>query len=106
MKKSILFTTLILTFALSVQSQDKYEFTIIEYSTFEGKLAISKDGLEFGSEKVDVGSGFNANPLLAKVKEFQEKGWEIMSFNTLLAGNNTNRNNEIYFAYLRRKKTS
>lgn len=104
MKKShILLTIVFLMFAYYSKSQDKYEFTIIEYSTFTSSLSISKDGIDFGSEKIAVGSGHNANPLLLKVKEFQDKGWEVMSFNTLLGGNN-NDFNKVHMAYLRRKK--
>ena len=104
MRKNIFFTAVCMLFIFCAQSQEKYEFAILEYSTYDGLLSISKDGLEFSKEKTEAASGYNANPLLTKIKDWQEKDWEVMQFNTVLAGREGNKNNEIYFAYMRRKK--
>ena len=100
----------LLTFALVVASlitsaQDKYEFMIIEYSSISFEVLVSIDGLEFKKEKANFSnqdkSGYNANPLLNKVKEYQDQGWEVMSFNSTIGGTSA----EMHFAHLRKKKT-
>lgn len=59
---------------LALKAQEKYEYLIIEYVTWAGKINISIDGKEFTKENVDYSkhdkSGYNANPLLEKVKEY------------------------------------
>ena len=50
-------------------------------------LAISINGTEFKTEKIVIeksqDSYFNTNPLLKKVNEYQDKGWELMSLTAL-----------------------
>ncbi len=105
MKTKHLFFTIALFFSIAfMNAQDKYEFAIIEYNTFHYDLSVSIDGKEYKKEKVDFSnqekSGFNANPFLNKVKEYQDKGWEVMSFNSSTLGGGSQ---EVHFAYLRKK---
>lgn len=115
MKSNILITAAFTVLSFFLPAQDKYQFLVIEYSTMDGKIAVSIDGLEFQKSKVDYDkhdkSGFNANPILEKVNEFQDKDWELMSFNTQIAGRTmpgtnpvTYNDQEIWFAYMRKKK--
>ena len=97
-----------IAFLMSVfffKAQDKYEFMIIEYNTVDYDLITSIDGLQFMREKADFTSqqksGFNANPFLIKVKEYQDKGWEVISFNSGITSSNYK---EVHFAHLRKKK--
>jgi len=109
--KHILFTIALFFSVTFINAQDKYEFMIIEYSTMDNVVSSSIDGIEFKKEKINWGkhdqSGYNANPLLEKVKEYQDKDWELMSFNTQIGGTSftggSNNSSEIYFAYLRKK---
>jgi hypothetical protein len=95
-----------------VRAQDKYQFMIIEYSTLDNDVTMSIDGKEFLKERVDFEgqkkSGYNANPLLKKVSEYQDQDWEVMSFDAEIGGaatsNYSGNSSEIYFAYLRKKK--
>ncbi len=109
--KHILFTIALFFSVIFINAQDKYEFMIIEYSTMDNVVSMSIDGLEFKKEKINWDkhdkSGYNANPLLEKVKEYQDKDWEVMNINTQIGGGYTQggstNNSEIYFAYLRKK---
>lgn len=84
---------------------------IIEYSTLDNVFSLSIDEIEFKNDKIDFSkhtkSGNDANPLLEKVKEYQNKDWEVMSFNTQIGGTyvsgGSSNSSEIYFAYLRKK---
>ena len=104
-RQTILTITLIFSSFL-INAQDKYQFMIIEFNSYSSQVTVSMDGTELKKEKVDYGNqdigDYNANPLLSKVKEYQDKEhWEIMGFNTLLRGTH-----EVYFAFLRKKKTN
>ncbi len=103
--KQLLFTLALFLSVAFIKAQDKYEFMIIEYTTFKYEIGISIDGKEFQKEKADFTSqeksGYNANPLLLKVKEYQDKGWELMNFNSAINGGTTA---EVHFAHLRRKR--
>lgn len=95
--------TLLICLSQLVSAQDKYDFIIIEYTSINGIIGSSINGEEFRKERVDPKfnpSGYNANPLIARVKEWQEKEWEVMSFDVKMIGSN-----EVYFAYLRKKQT-
>ena len=95
--------------SIVILAQDKYELCIIEYFPKKKILSISKNGTEHSDEVIasslDANNNsqcnYNANPLLEKVKLFQEKDWEVVT----LSVSNTKRNNKnkMYFAYLRRK---
>ncbi len=103
MKKFLLIAAFLVAANIAF-AQDKYEFMTITYElSGSSSITMSIDGKEFLSEKVSLPKGsnseFNMNPLLAKVKEFQDKGWEVMSFNTAVS--------TFYFhiAYLKKKKS-
>ena len=102
--KQLLFTLALFLSVAFIKAQDKYEFAIIEFATIRNYISVSIDGKEFTSEKVEyVGqekSGYNANPILLKVKEYQDKGWEVMSFNSSINGATSD---EVHFAHLRKK---
>ena len=106
-KKSILLVLLVFS-AFVNMAQEKYEFmTITYYITLSSKVTlISIDGKDFLKEEValekEAADKCNTNPLLLKVKEYQDKNWEVMSFNTVLAPTNTV--GYLHIAYLRRKK--
>lgn len=101
--RNLILVVALSTLVLFAKAQDKYQFMIIEYTTAPFKLlTVSIDGEKFTKEGIDPkfnGSGYNANPLLAKVKEFQSNDWELMAFDTKLLNNSS----EIYFAYMRKK---
>jgi hypothetical protein len=103
MKKLFLIAVLIISANIAF-AQDKYEFMMITYEVSGAStIAVSIDGKEFLSEKVSLpkgsNSGFNVNPLLSKVSEYQDKGWELMSFSSSVSA--------YYFhvAYLKKKKS-
>lgn len=102
--KKILLTFAFIAFISFVNAQDKYDFAIIELRTFLKEICISLNGKEFIVEKVDYLNQpkeiTNANPFLNKVLEYQDKGWEVISFNSIAGGNSTS----TYTAYLRKKQ--
>ncbi len=92
---------------LLTKAQDKYQFMVIEYSTSRwNTLSVSIDGTEYIQSDADYKgqkkSGYNANPLLNKVKEYQDVGWEVMNFNSFVVA--ADGFPEYHFAYLRKKK--
>jgi len=86
MKTKRIFLTIafLLAVVLFTHAQEKYEFMIIEYQNFG--LSMSIDGVDYKFEEPDFTgqkrTSYNTNPLLNKVKEYQEKGWEVMNFET------------------------
>lgn len=86
-----------------VRAQEKYEFMIIQYRNLQ--LSISIDGVDYKYEEPDFTgqkrTTFNANPLLNKVKEYQEKNWEVINFETVF----DNLGAQATFVYLRKKRT-
>lgn len=107
--KQLICTLAILISVVISKAQEKYEFMVIEYVGPPIKvISISIDGVQF--EALDVvytrfeKSGYNANPLLAKVKEYQDQDWEVMNFATQIGGGGAN-TTEFFFAYLRKRKT-
>ena len=102
MKEKHILLTIALFISVCISAQDKYEFMIIEFNS-RAKLPIkvSIDGKEFLEENVDYSplkeTYGNNNPLLKKINEYQNKGWECMSFNTCVAPF------VIQFAYLKKK---
>jgi hypothetical protein len=105
--KHIFFTSLFLFLILFTKAQDKYEFMTINYISGYKEIVISVNGKELLQEKFELpkeeNSYLNTNPLLAKVIEYQDKGWEVLSFDTSVrAINGTEIPN--YIAYLRKKK--
>ena len=92
MKKKILLTVSIITlYTISVFGQTKYEYCNISFSPNEQLIYVTIDNKEFTEIKVDIPKNertiFNCKPLFDKVKEFQDKGWEIISCSDVVFGN-------------------
>lgn len=105
--KNILLTLALVIFSLTIKAQDKYEFIIIQYSEQASYLTVSASNATLTEERIELPKNekyFNGTPFLTKVKEYQDKGWEVMSFNNIANGNGGNVNNLVYFGYLRKKK--
>ena len=103
--KQIIPTIALLFLTLLIKAQNKHDYMYIEYSTGDFyAIAISVNGKEYKKEKADFSihekSGFNANPFLLKVKEYESNGWEVMTLNMQLKGGG-----EVYFAYLRKESS-
>jgi hypothetical protein len=106
MKKFLLIAVLVVSANIAF-AQDKYEFMAINYVTnlsgSGGEINISIDGKEFLTENVVLQKGsksfYNANPLLSKVAEYQDKGWETVNLNTSPTVSFI-----LHSAYLRKKK--
>jgi len=89
MKKCLILLIAILPYNIfSLQAQEKkekYMYMIIEYDPNAKIVSVSIDGAQFIKEDVDYSkfekSNYNANPLLSKVNEYQNNGWEVMSIN-------------------------
>lgn len=108
MKNKIIITALFIVFTLCAQAQDKYQFMIIEYRSMTTTLFVSIDGTTFTKENIELPKEekdwFNSNPLLKKVKEYQENGWEVMSFNNIQTGAVAmSAPSNVYTSYLRKK---
>jgi hypothetical protein len=107
MKRMYLLSIVFLTVSLMGLGQQKYEYVIIEYNSYTTKVSVSLNGQSFSSEKLTLGdqekSPYNANPLLLKVAEFEDKGWETINFNSVSLMSNSL--TEIHFAYLRKART-
>jgi hypothetical protein len=103
MKKVFLIAVLVISANIAF-AQDKYEFMTINYETHKKTLCTSIDGTLLSNEKVDLGKDeaidFNINPLLKKLKEYQDKGWEVVTFTpfSYVASYPS------YMAFLRKKK--
>lgn len=104
--KKILLTIALFTFVAFVNAQEKYQFMSISYTDYGGmrrELQISIDGNDFLVEDIELKkkekATFNTNPLLAKVKEYQDKGWEVMNLYTTAVVSSV-----FHTAYLRKKK--
>jgi hypothetical protein len=107
--KQILLTIALLFFSLFINAQDKYEFLIISYTTDYGHLTVLLNGKEITRENIelpkDIRGKDNANPLLLKVNEYQDKDWEVMSFDVATSNiGSSNSQSQIYFAFLRKKR--
>ncbi len=100
----ILFTIALFFSVTFINAQDKYEFMIIEYNvSFKTELRTFINGNELLEEKAEENNKgkVDYNPFLKKVNEYQDKGWEVMSF----AVSPREQSNIIttQFAYLRKK---
>ena len=100
--KRFLLTDFLFLLVLCVKAQNKYEFMSIIYDPPGKRICISIDGDTILTETVELSPKsdyyhMNTNPLLKKVKEQQDKDWELMNFS--LAGVR-----DQYIAFLRKKK--
>jgi hypothetical protein len=106
-KKQIFLTIALIMFAFLTQAQDKYQVMVIEFDrTLKNEIQISIEGKEYIQEKADYGTTLdqrhNATPILKKINEYQDKGWELMNMQSL--NNGAGGDLVYYFAYLRKKK--
>ena len=104
--KHILFT-IALFISVFASAQDKYEFMTINYNTMQKEIVVSTNGKEILRENIELQkpekTSLNSNPFLIKVLEYQEKDWEVMSFDTYVAISN-GFGEPCYIAYLKKKK--
>lgn len=104
MKKFFLIATLVVSANIAL-AQDKYEFMTVNYETFRNTLYISIDGETLLKEKVDLSkdenTNLNTNPTLKKIKEYQDKGWELVTFETYSYGAGF----PAYMAFMKKKKS-
>jgi len=105
MKKFFLIVVLVVSANIGF-AQDKYEFMTINYAASLNEIVIS-DGNTITKEKIqltkDEKTDSNSNPLLQKTKEYQDKGWEVINFETYSEGQYGWTH---YMCYLRKKKTN
>jgi hypothetical protein len=103
-KKTVLTLAFFILISI-IRAQGVHEYVGMQYTPSEGKLAISKDGKEFSKESVDYEkhekSGYNANPLLEKVIEYETKGWEVVTLNL---NHRASGGLEVYYCFMRKKK--
>lgn len=105
MKTKQLLAALFLIFTLvSASAQDKYEFMIIAYFADAKLITVAVDGEKVQDWDIDAKryEKISGAPLLKKVSEYQEKGWEVMTFTNTSAGSE---GKQEFYAYLRKKKS-
>ena len=109
MKQLLKLTILIVFFNLiedQAKGQTKYEFANITFNMYDKILSITIDDKEFTETKIDIPkdekSWLNAKPVFTKVKELQEKGWELMNFSNITSQGYLT--GYLTIAYMRRKK--
>lgn len=103
MKKFLFAVAFVVTASIAC-AQDKYEFMTINYESLYNDVCVSIDGETLLTERADLPKeedkkNLTTNPLLKKVKEYQDKGWEVMTFDTYCVGIYPS-----YIAYLKKKK--
>ena len=87
-----------------LQAQEKWEFAVVQYIMYYSKpyITVSINGEGYEEIKADKSSfkgkffGWDLNPILKKVNEMQEKGWETYDHQASV--------NNSYIFYLRKKK--
>src|SRR4030095_12088443 len=104
--KLLILTIFFLGSTLFIKAQEKYEFMIIYYSSQLSQISISIEGKDLIREEVKLPKETrgldNGLPFLKKVNEYQDQGWEVMSFNNSNPFIGTYASN-IYICYLRKK---
>ena len=77
----------LILFTGKLTAQEKFERMIISYNSSKEHMFISIDGKNFIDEEVNVPKkerhDYNVNPLLKKIKEYEEKGWDLVNINTI-----------------------
>jgi hypothetical protein len=105
MKKTTRFLIVTIFAFLSVRAgaQDRYDFTIIAYFP-AAKILTVADGNTTVKEDVDVDKNerITGNALLKKVREYNDKGWEVITFANAAAAAGT----QEFYAYLRKKRAN
>ena len=104
--KHFIITVSLFLSSFYLKAQDKYDFMSIYFNGTSDIVSISINGKEYLEQKMDLDkkekNGVNLNPLFRKVEEYQQQDWEVMSYNTIAAGQSGNLN---YYAFLKKKKT-
>jgi len=103
--KQILLTIALCISSLFSQAQEKSSYMLIQFIPFlKNEIQISIDGKEYLEEKADYTpnekASYNVNPLLKKVTEYENKEWELLSYQTVAVGSG---GMLLYQAYLRKK---
>lgn len=100
--KKFFFIAVLVVSANIAFAQDKYEFMTIQYESFKPNLIICLNGETVLKEKLDLEKEenfpLNSNPILKKIKEYQDKGWEMLTLTTNFAPYPS------YYSVLRKKK--
>ncbi|MES2680922.1 MAG: hypothetical protein V4635_13605 [Bacteroidota bacterium] len=89
--KQVLLTVLFFSSVLMFRAQEKSSYMLIQFIPhLKNEIQISIDGKEYLEEKADYSprekESFNVNPLFKKVRAYEDKGWEAISFNTVPIG--------------------
>lgn len=83
----MLLSFFLVIFTVKLTAQEKVERMIISYNSSKEHMFLSIDGKNFIDEEVNVPKkdrhDYNVNPLLKKIKEYEEKGWELVNINTI-----------------------
>lgn len=78
-----LITSALLLFAISIQSfaQTKYEYGVITYTAHNSEVSLTlNDKFEqFKFEKGSTKAKLDLRPLMGKIKDITDQGWEIYS---------------------------
>jgi len=111
MKKSILtffISLLLLCSSVSLMAQDNYELCTIFYQVQNGRgyLSISEAGKKFETievkfENKEDKADLNTNTLQKKVKEYSDKGWDVVTFTFTPTPEGT-----VHYACLKKKSDS
>lgn len=110
MKSTIVLLAILyfLAFNANIHAQEKYDFMVISLynAPLSSNINISINGDEFISEDIKKDKGSkdlsNLNPLISKIKIYQDQNWEVMDFNTIQSAGSSI--GLMFFAYLRRKQ--
>jgi hypothetical protein len=107
--KQIFFTLAFIMSVLLTQAQDRYEYMTIEFNqSLVKEIQISIDGNQYFEEKADYSPAkhafHNLTPFFKKVHEYEDKGWELMYFNTLGDSRGGQNFSPLPIAYLKKKR--
>jgi hypothetical protein len=100
--KHILLSIALLFASLFVKAQNKHDYMTINYQTWKSEMCISINGetvITGKAERPEKDTRLNSNPILKKIKEYEDKGWELATFQTNGEGNLV-----IYSAFLKKNK--
>ena len=100
--KTLLATLLLFFITTGIMAQEKYEYAVAQY-LFGAKyfVTVSINGEKYEETPVEPSSvkgknfGWDLTPLLKKISELQDQGWEVYS---------TDRAEAVFIYHLRKKK--
>ena len=102
--KTILLTAFLLLSLISgVQAQEKYDFAVVSYD-YPKSLSVNYSNKPFQKTEVDKETMKNGQfgPLLHKVAEMQNEGWEV--YNSTVFTSSLNNGLPTHLFYLRKKQ--